>query len=300
MVILLASMLAAPRASAGFSWCEFALDIGTLIKVGGRTDLDRLGKVWRQIREGTYVDTEDPSFDPGPIKRVDFVSLGAHDARVEVVREKMVASRRGKPARPIYTSAFYNISDMGFEETRKFYPNGGHTTSYQPFASPFAPGALRGKRILDLGAGRGRFVQELRDRLGLTENDLSVVGVDLILQSTPESSRPYFYAMDAANLEPELPRESFDLVFSTRAIFTYDSKQWKQLGLLLQSFKAAHEVLKPGGTLWISPVHQNELYNLWDHHLRDWFEEPNWGISQLTDPKKEGIANWMSFRKRTP
>lgn len=107
-----------------------------------------------------------------------------------------------------------------------------------------SPNYLMKKRILDLTAGNGTLVEELR-RYGL-----DAVGLSPLL--TPyQLSKPYF--IEASAMRTGLPERSADLIISTLgplSLFWDDDPK-----MVLSILEEAKRVLRKGGTMLISPIH---------------------------------------------
>jgi SAM-dependent methyltransferase len=97
--------------------------------------------------------------------------------------------------------------------------------------------ALRGKRLLDLGAGDGRYVMKAR-RSGVLAD-----GVDVVL-SPQEKRRPYFFEADAVNTG--LPGRRYDEIVSVASLFSYEANN---RALMRSALAEAHRLLKMGGYL---------------------------------------------------
>lgn len=123
-----------------------------------------------------------------------------------------------------------------------------------------APLALKGTRILDLGSGSGRDAYALAQLTGETGR---VVGVDM----TPEQlavanetiewhtekfgySNVEFIEGDIEKLSDlDLPSSSFDVIVSNCVINLVEDKE--------AVFRAAHNLLKPGGEFYFSDVYSD-------------------------------------------
>lgn len=107
-----------------------------------------------------------------------------------------------------------------------------------------SPSYLAEKRILDLNAGNGTLVEELR-RYGL-----DAVGLSPVL-TRYQLSKPYF--IEGSALRTGLPERSADRIISTLGPI---SLYWDwQPKLVFSILEEAKRVLRKGGTLLISPIH---------------------------------------------
>lgn len=180
-------------------------------------------------------------------------------ADVERLRKADTGGQAGSAVKVLPPGAsepsYYNRTNRGVEELFFFY---------QPRVLSAA--TWRGKKVLDVGCGGGRFVEQLR------KDGVEAYGLDIAL--TPEQkkavyaaeknegsdglqldanrSKGHFIEADAATTG--LASKQFDGLFSTFATFAYDLHEPKQHDRLVAQAKEFHRLLKPGGILHLSPM----------------------------------------------
>jgi hypothetical protein len=107
---------------------------------------------------------------------------------------------------------------------------------------------MKGKRVLDLGTGNGRFVRQAR-KLGVLAE-----GVDLVLTRAQKRS-PYFHEVDAT--DTGLPSASYDQIVSCASLFSYESNNVR---LMSKAFAEVHRLLKPGGRITLMDGYPNSAF----------------------------------------
>ncbi len=130
-------------------------------------------------------------------------------------------------------------SNRGLETLRRFYTetNGGWFAS-EYFSNEF----FKNKEILDIGAGDGAFVEDLRD-LGV-----DAFGFDIFLNDAQQKS-PFFKRGDAIRLPYE--DASFDIVHSFQAVFYHSrfAEDSNNRSRWIQAMHEAKRVTKPNGLM---------------------------------------------------
>lgn len=111
---------------------------------------------------------------------------------------------------------------------------------------------LKGKDVLDVGTGRGTFVDEL-NKLKYAK---SVIGVDIYLDEKQKSNPELFVEADMANMPFE--DNTFDVIFSTWNVLSYHMAIYYHsdfdLGLVKRVLTELKRVLKVGGKIHVSPI----------------------------------------------
>jgi SAM-dependent methyltransferase len=131
----------------------------------------------------------------------------------------------------------YARTNRGYEELVRYY--------YGP--EILNPLVLKKKRILYAGCGDGQFVKDLRNILGIT-----ALGVDIHLNDVQKKYPQYFLEADLR--ETRLPALSFDLIFSTWSVLSYEGGRPESTRLVGEIIYELDRVLAPGGRILISPA----------------------------------------------
>lgn len=136
--------------------------------------------------------------------------------------------------------------------------------------------ALHGQRILDIGSGKGAFAGDVAK-----DKSTHVVALDTdpsVLSEVP--NRPNITAIEGDGydlLGSGLQSHSFDSVFVTYATNFWASSEDEVMNSILEPLK----VLKPGGSLYLTPIAQN--LGIIDAKLRGLLPEP-----LVTDIEQDG------------
>lgn len=109
---------------------------------------------------------------------------------------------------------------------------------------------LKGKRVLDIGTGRGQFVKDLR-LLGI-----DAIGTELVLTSKSH------YLLKDDILNSHLPLNSFDYIISTSGIFTY--AQYEK-DIIIKAFQNISRIIKKDGIVAIGPID----YKMYKEYQKD-------------------------------
>jgi ubiquinone/menaquinone biosynthesis C-methylase UbiE len=137
------------------------------------------------------------------------------------------------------------------------------------------PDKLRGKRVLDLCTGGGSLPRQLRYYYGV-----NAFGLDIVIEplAKPFEARSLedlenegkagrcLIRRDAANTG--LQSNSFDYLYSSWGVYSYEGGNQ---GLMEQVFKESHRILKPGGSLTLTPIHTKDAA-LFDRILKTDFK----------------------------
>lgn len=141
-----------------------------------------------------------------------------------------------------------------FSSTQLDRPEEGRTESRDTFFAKtgFSPGELRGKTVLDVGCGMGRFAQVA------AAHGARVVGVDLSVAIEAANANlgalPDTAFLQADVFDLPLKPESFDLVYSIGVLHhTPDTRA---------AFSALPELLRPGGriAIWVYSAERRLRY----------------------------------------
>ncbi|OFZ79422.1 MAG: hypothetical protein A2583_02970 [Bdellovibrionales bacterium RIFOXYD1_FULL_53_11] len=110
---------------------------------------------------------------------------------------------------------------------------------------------LKSRKVLDAGGGAGGFVRDLR-ALGINAE-----GFDLRYARLPrEKIPPGMFAADAVNIPR--PDRSYDVIFSTQSVLTYNTPAEAKIKTLLE----LRRLLRPDGIIKLSPVNYVEMHRL--------------------------------------
>ncbi len=142
------------------------------------------------------------------------------------------------------------IPELASYHPSSYTPYFLHDLSYYPVRFLSAE-YLGGQRVLDLNAGKGAFVEELR-RAGI-----DAVGVSIRL-SRYQLSKPHY--IQASATRTGLPDRSADRVFATLSTISLFYQANPQV--VWDILREAKRVLRKGGTLLISPIHLDRV-NPW-------------------------------------
>lgn len=117
---------------------------------------------------------------------------------------------------------------------------------------------LEGKRVLDIGCGRGGFALWLRDRIGsgrVVACDFSPAAISIARQFSELNNidRIHWQVADIQNLE--FPAAEFDVVFSTETIEHVPDPP--------RAVRELARVLKPGGRLFLTTPNYFSLIGLY-------------------------------------
>jgi len=159
----------------------------------------------------------------------------------------------------IYDKEYYLNSNLGSEEYKKYKGKKVHVT-INNFANLL--GDVKGKRILDLGCGRGDLVIELARRGAISVGvDYSKDGIDLAkdalkIQSGEIKKRVNFFVKDIVRADFE--NESFDIIVSSD-VFEHLYKD--ELEIVVAKLS---KILKPNGYLLIHTA-PNKIYQDFTH-----------------------------------
>lgn len=134
-------------------------------------------------------------------------------------------------------SRLYARTNRGYEDLVRNY--------YGP--QLLNPLVLKNKRILDAGCGDGQFVKDLRNILGIT-----ALGVDIHLNDVQKKYPQYFQQADLR--QTHLPSSSFDLIFSTWSVISYEGGKSESIRLVGEVVHELDRILSQGGRILISPA----------------------------------------------
>lgn len=111
--------------------------------------------------------------------------------------------------------------------------------------------ALHGLKALDAAAGGGRMVKDLR-ALGIDIEGFDIKYLRFLSRKPP----PGMFGADVT--EVPRPDKSYDVIFCTQSVFTYDtSKKLQGAG-----FAELRRMLKPDGVIKMSPVDTKRIHQL--------------------------------------
>jgi ubiquinone/menaquinone biosynthesis C-methylase UbiE len=152
----------------------------------------------------------------------------------------------------------YNRTNRGLDLLTYFYPR-----------AKFDPANMRGKKVLDVAMGGGRFVRELRSA------GVEAYGLDIALSSlqmadvyvgkrtlgknglllSPDLGRGHFIQADATHTG--LASNQFDVIFSTYSMFEYNLGPSGNSAFLKNVLTELCRIIKVGGVIRISPFFEN-------------------------------------------
>jgi SAM-dependent methyltransferase len=118
-------------------------------------------------------------------------------------------------------------------------------------------GSLKGKRIIDIGAGSGYFTKFFLSRKGVVvAADVDQVFLDHLKKTFPISQYPNLSTNKVDYNDPRMEKESFDLAFTSNTYHHIDNR--------VEYFKKVFAGLRPGGKLAVldftpSPISKKEL-----------------------------------------
>lgn len=165
---------------------------------------------------------------------------------------------------------------------------------------------LRDKKILDVGAGAGRFAAEAKE-FGVED----VVSLDPGLKSerTREKAKKIGAGAVLAGRADTLPfqDESFDLILNNFSVPMWSESPEE----MEKTFREEVRALRPGGEIRIAPVmivgelvtayftpedeHYEELVSSWDGMLDEWRSDPTLRVKIIQSP--DGMKNTLVIKK---
>lgn len=148
-----------------------------------------------------------------------------------------------KPAKMLVADG-YALTDFGASNLGRGMPLPRWATDF---------GALKGKRVIDVGAGGGQFVRELKDA------GVDAYGIDLHTEKFIEAALPsndHFVQASASQLP--LRDAAFDVAYSNWSVFYYAPNET----IVRDSFRELARVVKPGGEIRLMGVDPKALRQL--------------------------------------
>ncbi len=142
-------------------------------------------------------------------------------------------------------------AEEGYDVFAPYYDEGlGYLNSFEEGELFHMIGGLKGKRVLDIGAGTGRLVRELKDRgAEVVAADISEKMLDVLGKKFPDIET---VVCDMKNLP--FKDEEFDLVIATFVIV--------HIRDLTPAFDEVYRVLKDGGRFIVSNINQRKAPKL--------------------------------------
>lgn len=156
------------------------------------------------------------------------------------------------------------------------------------------PDKLVGKSVLDVGTGDGVFVTDL---LKETQGTIDIVGIDREQNKHIQRDPIHFKLCDAQ--KTGFQDNTFDTIYVTWSVFTYDfESDLLKKAVLLELAR----VLKPGGTIRMTPVNKAEIKQLLNDLKTEGSQlavsqEGAYAVDPQTGAEKEYAGTYLELKK---
>lgn len=128
-----------------------------------------------------------------------------------------------------------------------------------------------GISVLDIGCGSGNYSVKLCDKIkdvNYTLLDLSQPMLDRAVERLKEKTKSEITALKGDFREQELPQGKYDVIMATAVLHHLrDDNDWET------SFKKLYNLLKPGGSIWIFDLIEQNTESLQQYVYNDLYGE---------------------------